>query len=36
MPLAVQIREAQDHDSGSIAALLAEMGHTVDAIDGAR
>jgi GNAT superfamily N-acetyltransferase len=31
MPLAVQIREAQDHDSGSVALLLAEMGHTVDA-----
>ncbi len=32
MPLAFQIREAQDHDSGFIAALLAEMGHTVDAM----
>jgi GNAT superfamily N-acetyltransferase len=31
MPSAAQIREAQDHDSGSIAALLTEMGHSVDA-----
>jgi GNAT superfamily N-acetyltransferase len=30
MPLSVHIREAQDNDLSSIAALLVEMGHAVD------